>query len=89
MSLVILGGGRKQGGGGKALMGIYIYIYPLIYTPLPYSTWLHSKVRAKGTTRCIHVAERTKLDQNGLKMGSKHLFVHALWSTITFGKTRF
>ena len=64
---------------------IYIYIYPLIYTPLPYSTWLHSQVRAKGTTWCIHVAERTKLDQNGLKMGSKHLFVYAQWSKITFG----
>ena len=51
---------------------IYVYIYPLIYTPLPYSTWLHSKVRAKGTLWCIHVAEGTKLHQNGLKMGSKH-----------------
>ena len=63
---------------------IYIYIYPLIYTPLPYSMWLHSKVRAKGTTWCIHVAEGTKLDQNGLKMASIHLFVHPQWSRITF-----
>ena len=63
--------------------------YSLIYTPLPYSTWLHSKVRAKGTTWCIHVAEGTKLDQNGLKMGSIHLFVHPQWSTITFGETHF
>ena len=38
--------------------------------------WLHSKVRAKGTTWCIHVAEGTRLVQNGLKMGSKRLFVH-------------
>ena len=68
---------------------IYIYIYPLIYTPLPYSMWLHSKVRAKGTTWCIHVAEGTKLDQNGLKMGSKHLFVHPQGSEIIFGKTYF
>ena len=65
---------------------IYIYIYPLIYTPLPYSMWLHSKVRAKGTTWCIHVAEGTKLDQNGLKTGSIHLFVHPQWSRVTFGK---
>ena len=64
-------------------------IYPLIYTPLPYSTWLQSKVRAKGTTWCIYVAEGTKLDQNGLKMGSKHLFVHPEWSKITFGKMCF
>ena len=64
-------------------------MYPLIYTPLPYSTWLHSKVRAKGTTWCIHVAEGTKLDQNVLKMGSKHLFVHPQWSKITLGKMCF
>ena len=68
---------------------IYIYIYPLIYTPLPYSTWLHSKVRAKGTTWCIHVAEGAKLDQNRLKMGSIHLFVHPQWSKITFRKMCF
>ena len=68
---------------------IYIYIYPLIYTPLPYSMWLRSKVHARGTTWCIHVAEGTKLDQNGLKMGSIHLFVHPQWSNITFGKTCF
>ena len=68
---------------------IYIYIYPLIYTPLPYSTCLHSKVRSKGTTWCIHVAQGTKLDENGLKMGSKHFFVHPQWSKIAFGKTRF
>ena len=70
-------------------IGIYIYISPLIYTPLPYSSWLHSKVRAKGTTWCIHVAEGTKLDQNVLKMGSKHLFVHPQWSKITLGKMCF
>ena len=68
---------------------IYIYIYPLIYTPLPYSMWLRSKVHARGTTWCIHVAEGTKLDQNGLKMGSIHLFVHPQWFNITLGKTCF
>ena len=52
---------------------IYIYIRPLIYTPLPYSTWLHSKVRAKGTTCCIYVAEGTKLDQIGPRNGLKTL----------------
>ena len=46
-------------------------------------------VRAKGTTCCIHVAEGTKLDQNGLKIRSKHLFVHPRWSEITFGKMCF
>ena len=76
-------------GGGYIYIYTHTYIYPLIYTLLPYSTWLHSKVRAKGTTWCIHVAEGTKLDQNGLKMGSKHLFVHPQWSKSTFGKTRF
>ena len=35
---------------------------------------------------CIHVAEGDKIDQNGLKMGSKRLFVHAQWSRITFEK---
>ena len=33
-----------------------------------------SKVRAKGTTWCIHVAEGAKLGQNGLKMGYFRLF---------------
>ena len=54
--------------------------------------WLHYsalKVRAKGTIWCIHVAEDAKRGQNGLKMGSFHLFVHPQWSTITFAKTRF
>ena len=37
----------------------------------------------------IHVAEGAKIDQNGLKMGSKHLFVHPQWSRITLGRTRF
>ena len=48
-----------------------------------------SKVRAKGTKRCIHVVKGAKIGQNGLKMGSKHLFEHPKWSAITFGKTRF
>ena len=48
-----------------------------------------SKVRAKGTTWCIQIAEGAKLDQTGLKMGSKHLFVHPQWSKVTFGKTHF
>ena len=65
------------------------HIYPLIYTPLPHSTWPYSKVRAKGTTWCIQVAEGTELDQNGLKMGSKHLFVHPECSKIAFGKLCF
>ena len=43
-------------------MYICIFVYPLIYTPLPYFTWLHSKVRVKGKTCCIHVAEGTRLD---------------------------
>ena len=35
-----------------------------------------SKVRAKGTTWCIHVLDAVKLGQNGLKMCQSHLFVH-------------
>ena len=67
-------------------------IYPLIYTHLCNSRWVHhtgSKVRAKGTTLYIHVAKGAKIGQNPLKMGSKHLFVHAQWSMVSFGKPHF
>ena len=53
---------------------IYIYIYILQPTPLSqlYVAPPHSsKVRAKGTKWCIHVVDRAKLGQNGLKTGSK------------------
>ena len=70
----------------------HIYIHtsklhpsPQLYVAPPYDC----KVRAKGTTWCINVAEGAKLGQNGLKMGSKHLFEHPQWSRITFGKTHF
>ena len=35
------------------------------------------------------MVEGAKIGQNGLKMGSKHLFEHPKWSGITFGKTCF
>ena len=46
-------------------------------------------VRAKCSTLCIHVAEGAKLGQNGLKMGTIHLFVPPRLSRIIFGKMRF
>ena len=73
-------------------MYMYIYIYICIYISSnlhPSPVTLRGKVRAKGTTWCIHVAEGTKLNQNKLKMGSKHLFVHHQWSKITFEKMHF
>ena len=66
-----------------------VCVYPLIYTPLPNSRWLHHTGLAKGTTWCIHVEEGAKLGQNGLKMRPFHLFGHPEWSKINFGKTRF
>ena len=35
------------------------------------------------------MVEGAKIGQNGLKMGSKHLFEHPKWSAITFGKICF
>ena len=35
------------------------------------------------------MAEGAELGQNGLKMGAKHLFEHAKWSRINFGKMCF
>ena len=37
----------------------------------------------------MHMADKAKLGQNGLKMGPKHLFVHPHWSGVTFGKNAF
>ena len=69
-------------------MYIYIYIYissnlppsPQLWVAPPYA----SRVRAEGTTWCIHVVEGAKLTQNGFKMGQFHLFVHPQWSGISF-----
>ena len=41
------------------------------------------------TRRAQSAVEGAKLGQNGLKVGSKHLFEHPKWSGITFGKTHF
>ena len=46
-------------------------------------------VSARDTTLCIQVVEGPNLYDDGLKMGSKHLFEHPKWFKITFGKTRF
>ena len=37
----------------------------------------------------MQVVEGPNLYDDGLKMGSKHLFEHPKWFRITFGKTRF
>ena len=82
---------------GEGCSNIYTYIHIYIYIYISFNTHPSPqlrvappcvfRVRAKGTAWCIHVAEGAKLDQNGLKMGSKHLFMHPQWSRVTFGKT--
>ena len=85
------GGGRREPP-SPVPGGALAHPHPLIYTPLLNSMWLHHtalEVRVKGSTWCIHMAEGAKLDQNGLKMGSFHLFVHPKSSRVTFGKMCF
>ena len=80
-----------EGGGGVTPYAIYIYIYPLIYTPLPNSRCLHHT--ALRYVRRVQLGAYTwRKGLNSVKTGSKWAQNTCLCTPngrVTFGKTRF